>query len=287
MSICETLSFGRTPSSPCRVVAILGASGGIGRALVESYRGEDVSLYLVARNGRSRLAEFAEAAASNGDYSFLRVFHADLSAPTNASALADAMLDALARDFEPANRRFDELIFAAGVDLMAPDLRTLEFDARLALAWQVDVASTIHVARRIGNFMRDERRARSANSRDGGILFFSWDGVARGRTGETSAIYATCKGAIAAYARALAQELAPEVRVNTIAPGWIQTRWGASAPESIRARLRVDSLAQRWGEPREIASLARFLLSENASYVNGQTVDANGGYAYSGSNSQD
>ena len=95
------------------------------------------------------------------------------------------------------------------------------------------------------------------------------------------------KGAIAAYARALAQELAPEVRVNTIAPGWIQTRWGASAPESIRARLRVDSLAQRWGEPREIASLARFLLSENASYVNGQTVEANGGYAYSGSNSQD
>ena len=277
----ESRAFGENQSTSNRVVVIIGASGGIGRALLDSYRGEGVALYLVAHNGYEALATFAYDATARGDYPFLRVYRADLAEPDVSLQLAQSIQNNVKLDFGE-QVCIDELALCAGVDLMVPERRELTFAERLRHALQIDVESTIVIARALGRFMRDHRRARGLDGRDGGLLFFSWDGVERGRSGETSELYAACKGAISGYARSLAQSLSPAVRVNTIAPGWISTRWGTSAPSPIRARLSCDSLAQRWGEPSEIVSLARFLLSSNASYVNAQTVEANGGYAYSG-----
>jgi 3-oxoacyl-[acyl-carrier protein] reductase len=67
------------------------------------------------------------------------------------------------------------------------------------------------------------------------------------------------------------------VRVNCIAPGWIRTAWGEHAPAEWQARVLRETPLARWGEPEDIARLARFLLSDDAAYLTGQVWNANGG----------
>ncbi|MDD3588537.1 MAG: SDR family oxidoreductase [Thermoguttaceae bacterium] len=110
------------------------------------------------------------------------------------------------------------------------------------------------------------------------ILFFSWDGAFRGRKGETSLLYATAKGAVAAAAKSLAQQLAPHVRVCTISPGWIKTSWGKGASSQAHRRACSESLSGRWGTPEEIAAFVAYLLSPQADFLNGENFIANGGF---------
>lgn len=97
-----------------------------------------------------------------------------------------------------------------------------------------------------------------------------------------SPAYATSKSAIVGLTRSLAVAWAEEgIRVNAVAPGWIRTRMAAKAladPErsaKIGARIPV----QRWGEPGDVASVIRFLVSQDAQYVTGAVLPVDGGYS--------
>jgi 3-oxoacyl-[acyl-carrier protein] reductase len=82
-----------------------------------------------------------------------------------------------------------------------------------------------------------------------------------------------------AATRSLAKSLAPEVRVNCLAPGWIRTEWGEHAPAEWQDRAKRESLLGRWGEPEDVARVACFLVSPGAEFVNGQVIHINGGRA--------
>jgi 3-oxoacyl-[acyl-carrier protein] reductase len=89
--------------------------------------------------------------------------------------------------------------------------------------------------------------------------------------------YAAAKGGIVGLTRALSRRLAPEVLVNAIAPGMINTRMAArTMAERGEAGIKEIPL-QRVGQPSEIASVIRFLCSRDSSYVNGQTITVDGG----------
>jgi 3-oxoacyl-[acyl-carrier protein] reductase len=79
------------------------------------------------------------------------------------------------------------------------------------------------------------------------------------------------------FSRSLAMSLAPAVRVNCIAPGWIQTEWGEGASEGWQRRVMDETPLRRWGRPQDIANIARFLLSDEAAYITGQIINVNGG----------
>jgi 3-oxoacyl-[acyl-carrier protein] reductase len=112
----------------------------------------------------------------------------------------------------------------------------------------------------------------------GAILNMGWDGAERGMAGPSGELFAATKGAVMAFSRSLARSLAPEVRVNCLAPGWIKTAWGEAASEVWQQRARRESLLGRWGTPEEVARAARFLVSPDAAFITGQVIAVNGGF---------
>ena len=89
--------------------------------------------------------------------------------------------------------------------------------------------------------------------------------------------YASSKGAIVSMVRCCAEAFAPHVRVNCIAPGLIETEMGALlGPQALQAIIENTPLA-RLGQPDEIANVAYFLLSDQSSFMTGQTVAVSGG----------
>ena len=77
--------------------------------------------------------------------------------------------------------------------------------------------------------------------------------------------------------KSLARSLAPQVRVNCLAPGWVRTAWGEGASAAWQERVRRETPLQRWGTPEDVAAAARWLVSPAASYISGQTIRINGG----------
>ena len=264
--------------SVVKTIVITGASGGVGRALFETYAQENVALCLVANAGADELRQDLARRQDAPALAAAQVFQSDLAAPDAAEALGSELLQTLRRDQRRETPRVDAFVAAAGIDLMTPESKARAFPERLQRAWQIDVASTVALARTLGAAMRAFRRAEpDAKDYDPGIVLFSWDGVERGMKGDTAQIYAACKGAVAAFGRSLAHDLAPDVRVNTVAPGWIKTTWGKTVATEKNDPYAAQSLLNRWGRPEEVARVVRFLTSNDAAYVNGQTIEINGG----------
>ena len=94
--------------------------------------------------------------------------------------------------------------------------------------------------------------------------------------------YTASKGAVAAVTRSQAVAWAPRgVRVNSIAPGWVETRISEKArtdPERV-ARINQRIPMGRWAQPHEVATVVRFLLSDDAAYVTGAMIPVDGGYS--------
>lgn len=265
-----------------KYVVISGASGGIGRAVAESYRGENVALYLQTNRNRAALTDWARR--NGGDFASVEIFEANLATEAGVGGFVDGVLDALKKAQQTDVPRLDAFVAAAGVDLMTPEMKAATFDERLRRVWAVDVAATVATARAFGAAARAFRRAAEENGSASGaspaLVLFGWDGVDRGMEGETAQLYAVCKGAVVSFGRSLAQELAPEVRVNVVSPGWIRTTWGAVASEAATKRVAAESLSGRWGTAEEVAAVVRFLTSDAAAYVNGQNVPVNGGFSF-------
>jgi 3-oxoacyl-[acyl-carrier protein] reductase len=89
--------------------------------------------------------------------------------------------------------------------------------------------------------------------------------------------YGAAKAAVASLTRSLAAEYAPSVAVNCIAPGIIRTSAVERLPAEMVEAFRQRTLLGRLGEPAEIASVAAFLASDDASYVTGETLAVSGG----------
>jgi 2-amino-4-hydroxy-6-hydroxymethyldihydropteridine diphosphokinase len=163
----------------------------------------------------------------------------------------------------------DVCVLNAGADVLTGDAAKWPFERKLAELLAVDVTATMLMARDVGQRMRQRGR--------GVILTMSWDQAETGMEGDSGQLFAATKAAIAGFTKSLAKSLAPQVRVNALAPGWIQTKWGSQASDVWHERVRRETPMGRWGTPEDVAAAAVWLCSPAASFITGQVIRVNGG----------
>src|SRR5262249_9385074 len=109
------------------------------------------------------------------------------------------------------------------------------------------------------------------------ILNVGWDQADTGLEGDSGQLFGATKAAVMAFSKSLALSLAPEVRVNCLAPGWVRTAWGEGASSGWQERVLRETPLRRWGTPHDVAAAARWLASPWADYITGQVIRVNGG----------
>lgn len=251
------------PSLAGRVAVVTGASSGIGAAIAIELAASGADLVLHARASREQLGGVAQEIQNLGRQTHLVL--SDLKSREGQETLIDQAWQ--------WRSRVDAWVNNAGVDVLTGENADWSFDEKLEALWQVDVLASIHLAREVGQKMSEH---------SGGVIVnMGWDQVAVGMAGDSGQIFTATKGAVMAFTKSLAKSLAPKVRVNCLAPGWIKTAWGEHASEDWQQRAQAESLLGRWGSPEDVARVARFLVSDDASYMTGQIVPINGGLCVS------
>jgi 3-oxoacyl-[acyl-carrier protein] reductase len=95
--------------------------------------------------------------------------------------------------------------------------------------------------------------------------------------GENPVLYSAAKGAVMSFSKSFAREVAPEIRVNILAPGFIETAFGKDANPRFRDEVVARTPLGRWGTPEDVAAAALFLASDEARFMTGQMIMVNGG----------
>jgi len=240
---------------------ITGASSGIGRAIALEFARAGANCVIHARSNRPGAEATAAAIRELGRAAEVRL--ADLADPKQRDAFATATWN--------SSGGVDIWVNNAGVDLLTGDAAGWPFERKLEALWQVDVAATMALSRAIGARMKERGH--------GVILNMGWDRAEFGMAGDSGELFAASKGAVMAFTRSLARSLAPHVRVNCLAPGWIRTAWAEHASDYWQQRAASESMLGRWGTPEDVAQTARFLASPAAAFITGQIVPINGGMA--------
>jgi 3-oxoacyl-[acyl-carrier protein] reductase len=249
-----------TDSLAGRAVLVTGASSGIGRAiaLAAARAGADVAITYRANEPGARDVE--REIRSLGRRA--AVITLDLSDAESLKALGPAAGAALGR--------IDVWINNAGADILTGDAATLSTEAKLDLLLTVDLRGTM---------LASWQAAALMGAQDGGgvIINMSWDHVLAGMPGTNPQMYSAVKGGVLAFSKSLARSVAPRVRVNVLAPGWIETSFGEGLDDRTRRAVAESVPMKRWGTPEDVAAAAVFLASPGAEYVTGQTILVGGG----------
>ena len=239
-------------------ILFTGSSTGIGRAIVLECARAGADVVVNYRRSVDQAEAVAVEARTLGVQA--DVIAADVSDEQDRRKLIRAAFD---------SGRIDAIVNNAGADLLTTELRGAEFVHKLNALLQTDVVGTIELSRAFARRFQEHGR--------GAILNIGWDQSDRGMEGDSGELFAAAKNAIMGFTRSLAVSLAPHVRVNCIAAGWIRTAWGENASDYWQQRVMTETPLKRWGEPQDIANMARFLLSDNAGYITGQVINVNGG----------
>ena len=231
-----------------KVVLITGATGGIGGAIAGQMKNAGATVVITGRDEK-KLAGF--------DDSFIKIA-ADLS--------VDGAADKLISDVIEKSGRIDVLINNAGItmDTLLMRMTDEQFDNVL----NTNLRATFKLCRACLMPMMKQRYGRIIN-------MASIVGVVGG-AGQAN--YAASKGAIIAMTKSIAAEVASRgITANTVAPGFIKTPMTDVLPEELKKKYLEQIPAGRFGEPIDVANACVFLASDEASYINGQTIHVNGG----------
>ncbi|WP_083438790.1 SDR family NAD(P)-dependent oxidoreductase [Herbaspirillum autotrophicum] len=248
-----------------KVVFITGAGSGIGRAMADAFAVNGAHLALLDINA-DLLAQVQRE---------LHATFPQIDVMTFVASITDDV--AVAQAVDAAQQHFgciDVLLNNAGISANRPTLELAPADWRRAI--DINLNGVFYCAQAAGRHMVQQ---------GSGVILNTASMYGTVAAPERAA-YCASKAAVVMLTKVMAVEWAPAgLRVNALAPGYVQT---ALVDELVRTgRMDLDALvkrtpARRLGQPHEIATLALFLASGSAAYINGQAIVADGGWsAYS------
>ena len=243
-----------------RRAVVTGGSTGIGRAVVLALAEEGATVVINYQHSQCAALSCAAEVRERGGRAV--VIQADVACAQQMERLvADAVV---------ALGGIDIWVNMAGADILTGEGANLPDHEKLARLIRTDLQGTMFAS---------WAASAELSKRPGGCLInTSWDQALRGMGGRNPEMFAAVKAGVTGFTRALARTLAPHVRVNEVAPGWIETAFAAAemAPE-YRANVIAATPLQRFGYPRDVAAAVVFLASDDASFITGQTLMINGG----------
>ena len=242
-------------------VLITGASRGIGLAVAESFLQEGAKTYLVSR-GSSALYE--------NEKKLQNIYGLDNVVACKCDCTNVESLNSLKNEVEDKWNSLDVVIVNVGDGRSVSD--ALPDDMQWKKTWNSNFESTLQTAR---TFLPMLERSQ------GVLLFVS--SIAGMEAFGAPTDYSTAKTAIIALSKNMARKLAPNIRVNVIAPGNVYFEGGSWDEKIQQDKVRVDEIIKstvpmnRFATPQEIADSALFLCSERASFITGTTLVVDGG----------
>ncbi len=239
-----------------KVAIITGGAQGIGKAIARRFLNEDVAVVIAdndAEAGKETVAEYAETGE-------LRFFETDVSDETQVRRLVRETLKAFGG--------IDVLVNNAAVARGTPvtDLTLGDWNTVLA----VNLTGPFLCAKHMAPHLKQHR---------GAIINIASTRAVMSEPGTEA--YSASKGGLVALTHALAASLGPEIRVNCISPGWIETEsWRKKSARRVPPLSEADHaqhLSGRVGRPEDVAALASFLAFGESGFITGSNFMIDGG----------
>jgi 3-oxoacyl-[acyl-carrier protein] reductase len=243
-----------------RGVLVTGASSGIGQAIAiaAARAGADVALTYRSNAAGARDTEARIRACGRKAIAF------------QIDLLDEAALSTLGASARDGLGRLDVWINNAGADILTGPGAAMSDVQKMDLLLSVDLRGTILASWQAASIL--------ASQPDGGVIInMSWDHVLTGMPGTNPQLFAAVKGGVLAFSKSLARSVAPRVRVNVLAPGWIETSFAADLNTDRRDAVVESTPLARWGTPDDVAGAAVFLASPAAAFMTGQMLLVGGG----------
>ena len=242
-----------------KVVLVTGASSGIGRAIALRCARAGADVALTYRSNQAGAETTAGEIRSLGRRA--EVIRTDISRQEDITRLVTRLKEAFGQ--------VDVWINNAGADILTGEAGQLDRVEKLDLVLAVDLRGTVLASWAAVDLLRAQG--------GGAIINMAWDHVILGMKGENPGLYSAAKGGVASFSKSLARDVAPDIRVNILAPGFIETAFGEDADPKFRQKVIELTPLGRWGTPDDVAGAAVFLASDDAAFLTGQMISVNGG----------
>jgi 3-oxoacyl-[acyl-carrier protein] reductase len=240
-----------------KTVLITGSNGGIGKALIKKFAVENNDIIACARQSSEDLNKF---------YDQITRDHSVSVKPYYFNLLNENETIEKAKQIISENERIDTLINNAGV--LENALFQMSSMKKIKEVFQVNFFSTISLTQII--------LKKILKSKAGSIINVSSSSAKEKNLGRSA--YASSKTALETISIILSKELARyKIRVNVVSPGMVKTNMSKNTIETALEKLLSRTSLNRIAEPFEIADLIYFLSSEQASYINGEIINIDGG----------
>ncbi|MCS7202415.1 MAG: 3-oxoacyl-[acyl-carrier-protein] reductase [Dictyoglomus sp.] len=241
-----------------KVVLVTGGSRGIGKAISLAFAREKAKVLINFRDNKEAAEKTMREALELGGEVYL--YQGDVSKEDDVENMFEDILTRFGR--------LDILVNNAGITKDSLLLRMKMEDWEKVLA--INLRGVFLCTREAAKIMIRQRSGR--------IINISSIVGERGNIGQAN--YSSAKAGIIGFTKSVARELAGRgITVNVVAPGFIETEMTADLPQELKDNYLKQIPLQRFGKPEEVASVVKFLASDEASYITGAVINVDGGLA--------
>lgn len=243
-----------------KTAVITGASSGIGESIATTFAREGAHVVINYYSSKEKAEYIAKQINGSGGKAI-----AVRANVVNQNDVTFLIQEALAEFGQ-----IDIWVNNTGADILTGKGAELSEHDKLQLLIDVDLKGTINCCWSVLPVMEQAGQ--------GVIINMTWDLATHGFHGRNAQMFAAAKAGVRGFSQSLAKTVAPDIRVNLVAPGWIETAFAEDVMEETYYQERIGEIPlRRFGQPQDVANAALYLASDEASYITGQIININGG----------